>query len=265
MEKLIFSIIIPTFNSAKVLKKALNSISNQTFRDFEILIIDGLSSDNTLEICNFFNDERIKIFSEKDRSIYDAMNKGIKLAKGDWLYFLGSDDTLYDYKVLEDVNELINNTTSLIIYGNVLINGNAGWANDTQIYDGLFNLEKLLKRNISHQAIFYSKKIIKKESYNLDYKVCADYDLNLKLYSKHNFQYFNRVIANFTGGGYSVISKDNEFSITESAIKYFFYSLWKKEFYPLRNGIRVYGVNNFSSLKKFYTLLVYIKHRFIKY
>ena len=74
----VFSIIIPTYDSGNLIATAIESILKQTYRDFEVLIIDGLSSDRTLDVCNSFNDDRIKILSEKDAGIYDAMNKGIE-------------------------------------------------------------------------------------------------------------------------------------------------------------------------------------------
>ena len=86
------SIIIPTFNSANTLRRALDSIIGQTLNDLEVLIMDGVSTDQTLDIAKTYNDNRIRIFSEPDNGVYDAMNKGIDKASGEWLYFLGSDD-----------------------------------------------------------------------------------------------------------------------------------------------------------------------------
>src|ERR1700722_16529958 len=101
----LLSIIIPTYNSQNTILTALQSIVKQSFDDFEIIIVDGLSNDDTVTIVKNFQDDRIKIISELDNGIYDAMNKGIDRAKGDWLYFLGSDDRLYNDTVLEDVNK----------------------------------------------------------------------------------------------------------------------------------------------------------------
>src|SRR5246127_4505724 len=102
-----FSVIIPTYNSAKTISQSIQSVLRQSFTGYEVLIIDGASTDDTLAITSAFNSERIKTISEKDRGVYDAMNKGIKLAKGQWLYFLGSDDALYDDSVLEKIKGLI--------------------------------------------------------------------------------------------------------------------------------------------------------------
>src|SRR6202000_229790 len=96
------------------------SVLRQSFTGYEVLIIDGASTDDTLAITSAFNSERIKTISEKDGGVYDAMNKGIKLAKGEWLYFLGSDDTLYSDIILMKISrEINNNPTSKIIFGDV--------------------------------------------------------------------------------------------------------------------------------------------------
>jgi len=95
-----FSIIIPTYNSSATISVALNSIIKQSYQNFEVIIVDGLSNDNTISIISQFQDDRIKIFSEKDKGVYDAMNKGINYANGKWIYFMGSDDYFYDNTIL---------------------------------------------------------------------------------------------------------------------------------------------------------------------
>jgi glycosyltransferase involved in cell wall biosynthesis len=208
MVDLVFSIIIPTFNSAKTLKYAIESILNQKFNKFEILILDGASLDDTLKIAQSFNDDRIRVFSEKDKGIYDAMNKGIKLAKGEWIYFLGSDDLFYDDTILDNISKYRSH--SKIIYGNVLISGDAGWANDGQIYDGEFSLSKLIETNICHQAIFYNKCVFETCGlFNDRYNVCADWDLNLKLRASFSYYFIDTIVAIFHGGNTSHNLKNN--------------------------------------------------------
>ena len=114
------SIIIPTSNSGKTIKNCLNSLIEQSLKPTEILIVDNLSIDDTASIVKRFIDKYsfIKWFSEKDNGIYSAMNKGIKLAKSEWLYFMGSDDRLYDSDVLKKVFYNCN-TDFDVIYGKV--------------------------------------------------------------------------------------------------------------------------------------------------
>ncbi|WP_417371371.1 glycosyltransferase family 2 protein [Gelidibacter japonicus] len=222
-----FSIIIPTYNSGETLGLALNSIYNQTFKNFEVLIIDGLSSDNTLTIAEKYIDkiESLLISSERDLGIYDALNKGIKLAKGEWLYFMGSDDTLYETTTLEKVVNLKKGVSNNIIYGNVKIIGNTGWAKEGDIYDGKFDTVKIFKKNISHQAIFYKSKFIKEQIgfFNLSYPICSDWDFNLRCWSKTDFYYSDIIIANFFSGGVSTNGDDKLFEkdFIDNILKYF--------------------------------------------
>lgn len=200
------SVIIPTFNSELTIERCLNSLAIQTYQNFEICIVDAASSDGTIEnICRFRSKfKNIRILSESDRGTYDAMNKGIDLAKDEWIYFLGSDDEIHDENVFADIFKVNPDKNCGIVYGNVRIDGDTPWAKDGQIYDGEFTIERLLKRNICHQAIFYRTKMFEKlGKYNLRYPVCADWELNLRFFPKTKSQYLDRIVANFSGGGIS--------------------------------------------------------------
>lgn len=215
------SIIIPTFNSAKTLAVCLDSILKQSFTDFEVLIMDGLSTDNTLEIVKSYDDERLIISSEKDNGIYDAMNKGVLLAKGTWFYFMGSDDSLYERTTIEQFlnnAELKNND---FIYGDVYSTRFKGR------YDGLFSHSKLINQNICHQAIFFRKSIFTKVGkFNTKYKVYADWDHNIRCFfsSKVSNAYLYQIIANYADDGYSsnqideVFKKDKNFLLLSKGI-----------------------------------------------
>ena len=204
MKQPFFSIIIPTYNSAKTLSVCLDSILDQSYRNFEIVIIDSCSIDDTSLIVKkylAFTDSLIKWFSEKDKGIYDAMNKGIELAKGEWLYFLGSDDKFFSNDVLFKMNEYSTKSNTLdVIYGNVFSTRFDG------LYDGEFSNEKICRKNICHQAIFFNNRVFKKiGNYNLKYKVHADWDHNLRWFNSKsiNKQYVDIVFAEYADGGYS--------------------------------------------------------------
>ncbi len=202
----LLSVVIPTYNSEKTIERCLNSLVSQTYCDFEICIIDGASSDETITKANNFRSyfNQIRIVSEKDKGTYDAMNKGVNVAKGEWIYFLGSDDEIHDENVFSDIFNTIIEKNCEIVYGNVHINGDTPWAKDGQIYDGEFDIKQLLVKNICHQAIFYRKKLFNKlGKYNLRYPVCADWDLNLRFFPSTKSKYLDRIIANFYGGGIS--------------------------------------------------------------
>lgn len=195
------SIIIPTYNSASVLPKALDSIVGQTFTDWEVLIMDGVSTDDTLTVARSYHDSRIRIFSEPDKGIYDAMNKGIKKAHGEWLYFLGSDDWLLNENVLSEI--IVQNGLD----GYDVVYGEVEAPHLASNHSGEWTLQTL-DRNRCHQAILYRNKTIRRlGSYNTKYKIWADYDLNLKWFfnKKVKKKHIPTVIAHYSEGGYSSI------------------------------------------------------------
>lgn len=200
------SIIIPTFNSGAVLGRALDSIVAQTFSDWEVLIMDGVSADNTLEIAQSYNDPRIHIYSEPDKGIYDAMNKGIKKANGEWLYFLGSDDWLLFPNTLDSV-------FSMEIDGYDVVYGDVESEHLAPEHSGEWTLETV---DISkcHQGIFYKKYIFKRLGYyDLEYPVWADHDFNWKWFFSHNTQkkYLPIKVAHYSTGGFSSERLDYQF------------------------------------------------------
>lgn len=205
------SIIVPTFNSSQTIQAALNSILNQSMQSYyEIIIIDAKSTDATLNKIDQCCTEQveIRVVSEKDNGVYDAMNKGIKLSKGQWLYFLGSDDTLFNDHVLEDASSFLKDPQLDVVYGNVSspLYG--------EKYDGEFTEWKIPFKNIAHQAIFYRKTLFEKiGNYNLKYRMLADWDLNLRwmINKKIRRKYIDVTIANYATGGMSEVVRDEIF------------------------------------------------------
>lgn len=173
------TIVTPVFNSEKDIANCIENVNNQTYKNYEHIIIDGASTDLTksiiLEKMKIYN--KIRLISEPDLGIYDAMNKGVSLSKCEWIYFLGSDDFFIKDDVLEKVSLYLNRYKNKIdiIYGNVY------FKKLNRIFDGKFNIEKILKHNICHQAIFYNKNTFNKiGDFNLNYKISADYEYNLR-------------------------------------------------------------------------------------
>lgn len=236
-----YSIIIPTFNSGATLKTCLESILSQRCGDFEVLIADGLSKDNTLKIAEAFGDRRIRIFSEPDNGVYDAMNKAVSRALGQWFLFIGSDDTLYTDQVLEEMKVYLDKTEASVVYGNVKIAGNGPWAKDGEIYRGDTSLTILFVSNICHQAICYSREIFNDRiPYQTDYRVCADYDFNLFCASRYKLEYVPLTLSVFNTGGLSSVADDPAFMKEKwiNIVSYFGERLFDKRFLPYRNTIR---------------------------
>lgn len=196
------TIIIPTLRAERTLQTALDSVLCQKFRHFEILIMDSVSRDNTLAIAHASaqRDERIRVFSEPDKGVYDAMNKGIEKARGRWILFLGSDDRLHDEKVLQSFFSVPGCDDFDLVYGNVVSPSYKG------AYDGEFNFEKLLRRNIPHQAIFYKKDLFGLiGSFAVHYKGYADWDLNIRCFKndRARVRYIGLLVAYFGADGIS--------------------------------------------------------------
>jgi glycosyltransferase involved in cell wall biosynthesis len=204
-----FSIIIPSFNEGNDLKRCLNTIGEQSFVDVEIIVVDGGSSDNTLTVLEEFQtgQNKLKFISEPDGGIYDAMNKGIRMSSGKYLYFIGVDDSFFSRTVLERVHEAIRaNGNPEFIYGNVLL------GDSTLIHNGEYNLSKLFYVNICHQSIFYSQAVFEKIGYyNCAYPVYADWDFNFRCFSNRHIskKYINALVAKFSLDGMSSKTKDN--------------------------------------------------------
>lgn len=186
MEKPLISIIIPVLNNFGGLQKSIESIKKQLFTNYEVWVIDGESGERTLSYLSALKFP-FQFISEKDNGIYDAMNKGIQLAKGEWLYFLGSGDVLYDENVLNNVFSSKTYHIYKIISGKVLYEGE----NSPFIYnknkrekEPSWSIMMWIRNGLHHQGTFYNKEIFKNRYYDKDYKILSDYWLNLVLYKK---------------------------------------------------------------------------------
>lgn len=198
MNKPKITVITPTYNAERDIIKCIESVACQTYLPIEHLIIDGGSTDSTLELANKYSN--LKVITEKDDGIYDAMNKGVKYASGEWIYFLGADDVLYDGAVVDNVFSAVEASCFDLIYGNVQ------WGDTGSVYDGRFSLLKLMQKNICHQAIFYRASIFKKiGNFDLNYKTWADWLFNIKCFCNDEVrrQYVDIIVAKFALGGHS--------------------------------------------------------------
>lgn len=198
------SIIIVVRNGRNDIEKALASVFAQRKYICELIVIDGISTDGTLDIIKKHSRDIDYWISEADSGIYDAMNKAVKFATGKYIYFLGCDD-----KLVVDLNVLVTilNDPNTIYYGNVRI------PTRTKPWDGPYNAWKLTRRTICQQAIFYPIKIFKTRSFCTDYKLAADYAFNLRCFGdkRLRFQYIPYVIADYSNTGVSALALDEAF------------------------------------------------------
>jgi glycosyltransferase involved in cell wall biosynthesis len=187
-ESPLISIITVVLNGASTLERAIQSVTNQDFADLEYVIIDGGSTDGSLDIIRAHESDIGYWCSEPDAGLYDAMNKGIRASRGRWLLFLGADDVLV--ADLRGIAALLRDERT-IYYGDVYMRRRQ------VVYDGPFSVYKIMLKNICQQAIFYPRGVFDKHSFNTRYKLWADHALNIALYGdkRFRFAYINRQVC----------------------------------------------------------------------
>jgi len=197
------TVITIVYNNVRDIERTIKSVLNQSYKKIEYIVIDGASTDGTLEVVNTYKDQISKIVSEPDKGIYDAMNKGLSLAKGDYILFMNSGDEIYDTQTVEDI--FASAPWADIYYG------------ETEMYDD--NWQSLGQRrheapeqfdwtsfklgmSISHQAIYIRRNLA--EPYDLQYKYSADIDWIIKAAKKaSNIVNVHRYVAKYLVGGMS--------------------------------------------------------------
>ena len=224
------SIVIPTFNSERTLRRAIDSVVGQNCQNWEVWVVDGCSTDRTVDTIRDYAlaDRRIQYVSESDDGIYDAINKGIQLARWKWLYFMGCDDELYDDQTLNEVFSGDSTEDYDILYGNVFSN--------KEIIHGKFSPEKLVKTPIPHQAMFYRRTIFQRYGgYDISCRCRADYLKTVELFFEEGirWKYIKHTIAHYARGGYSDSVYDIEFDnmLEKTFLRCFGRSLERKKIY----------------------------------
>ncbi len=202
----IVSIITVVFNGEKTLESTIKSVINQTYDNIEYVIIDGNSKDKTLDIIKKYDSKISKWISEPDEGIYDAMNKGINISTGDYIWFMNSGDELANAKTVEDI--ISSSPNSDIYYGDtVMIDCNGNEIGNRRLSPPEKLTWKSFKKGmlVSHQSFIAKKQIIK--SYNLKYKFSADFEwCLLALKNAKSITNTHLTLSKFLDGG---ITKQN--------------------------------------------------------
>ncbi|MBP8934380.1 MAG: glycosyltransferase [Prevotella sp.] len=172
------SIVTVCYNAEKDIEKTILSVINQTYDNIEYIVIDGGSNDKTLSIIDFYANKINKVVSEPDNGIFDAMNKGLDLATGDWINFMNSGDLFHDNNTIEKV--FCRNITENIgvIYGNT--DSKKGVLKMTPFYKQRCMLSPM---GICHQSLFVRADLAKIHKFDLSYKVTADYNMIKSIYN----------------------------------------------------------------------------------
>ncbi len=204
-EQIQVSVITVCRNAEKVIRDTVRSVVTQTYSNIEYIIIDGASADNTLSAIKEAQSDsqsvrHINVVSEPDEGIYDAMNKGIKLAHGDYIYFLNAGDTLYDRYVVQNAVKHIVNTKADVIYGDICYIHPDGRKEIRKYGQSCAKKIYYLTGDcINHQAMFTRKTCYENELFDTAYKICADREWMMRICKKgSSFAAADMMVCNYS-------------------------------------------------------------------
>ena len=229
MKTPLISIITVSYNAATTIEQTILSVINQTYPNIEYIIIDGGSTDGTIDIIKKYVDKISYWISEPDKGIYDAMNKGIKIASGEWINFMNCGDSFYSNTVIKEVFSKAN-LNSDIIYGNT----NLLYFVGNYIKFG----DKVTDKNympFCHQSSFARTMLMKEYNFDIQYKICSDKNFFHLMYKANKtFEYVNITISNFDAN-YGISSTNynqllNEIGLIEGKNNEWEWKLYKKYF-----------------------------------
>lgn len=212
---IILSIVCPTFNCVSTVRSLIDSVLLQSCDSYELIILDGGSTDGTVEIIREYGN-RINYISEPDNGIYDAMNKGIDMAKGEWLYFIGADDSLYSNNVVEKVIPQLGEDVDVLMCD--IMSPKLGRCSS------VYSLKTFFTNTIHHQGVIYRRKVFESHRYDTTLKIMADYEMNLYVWrSVYRIKSSDIIFANHTPEGVSgqphLINYNEEIAVRNKYMK----------------------------------------------
>jgi glycosyltransferase involved in cell wall biosynthesis len=208
------SIITIVYNGVNEIDNTIKSVIEQSYENIEYIIIDGNSDDGTQNVIKKYQNKIDYWISEPDKGVYDAMNKGIKYATGEWICFMNSGDKFYDKNVIEHIFNKSYSYLINVIYGDVfVITKNECFIKRAE---QLVTIKKRLP--FSHQSSFVRTSVMRNNLFNTEFKICADYDFFYNLYRTDNlqFQYIPLTVASFDAVG-GISSSNPMLSYKETA------------------------------------------------
>ena len=202
------SIVIPSFNSQEFIAYTIESVLFQKYRNIELIIVDGGSRDDTIKIIKSYGQKITKFISEPDRGVFDALNKGIKIASGDVIGWLGSDDFYIDDSVVDIAMKTIVNKNVEMCWGDLIYVDRKNPNRIVRFWKSSEYKEGKFKKGwqLPHFASFIKKDVLEKYGgFNLDFPIAADYELMLRLLEKHKVKsyYIPKALVKMRTGGQS--------------------------------------------------------------
>lgn len=227
MHEIMISIITATYNSAETINDTIKSVLCQTNKDFEYIIVDGGSTDETIDIVKSYESEfsgRLKWVSEKDKGIYDAMNKGIKMASGDIIGILNSDDYYTSDDILQTIADAFKCRNVDAIYGDIHFIKDGVPDKCVRYYSSrLFSPFWLRFGFMPAHPSFYCKRDVFDKSglYRLDYKIGSDYEMMVRLFRKHKIssRYVPKDFVTMRTGGASNSNLQSRLTLIKEDVK----------------------------------------------
>ena len=209
------TVITASFNNSSTLPQTIDSLLSQSFKNIEYIVIDGNSTDGTKEILQSNSSNITKIISEKDSGIYDALNKGITLASGEIIGFLHADDTYASTDILDKIAAAFSQSPSIwAVYGDLQFVSQENTSKVIRSWKSKPFKPNLLARGWmpAHPTLFFRKEVYEKYGhFNTNYRIAADYDFILRVFSQPGFSatYIPEVFINMRMGGASTGSLKN--------------------------------------------------------
>ena len=206
--KPLITVVTVVFNGVEYLEETIKSVINQTYDNIEYIIIDGGSTDGTIGIIKKYEGKIAHWVSEPDKGIYDAMNKGIDLATGEWINFMNAGDGFVNNNVVQIILKKLDSNL-IAVYGDTIF--------DYGVYEILRKALCLSKISYGmifcHQSVFVNTNYHKSNRFSCNYSIVGDYEFFLKLYIENinSFRYISQPIAKYSMGG---VSSNNEIELT---------------------------------------------------
>ena len=228
------SVITVCFNAADTIERTIRSVRSQTYGAIEHVVVDGGSTDGTMDVVRRYADRIATIVSEKDNGIFDAMNKGIGLSTGEVLYFLNADDTFVDPQVVEDiVAAFAADPSRMLVYGNVILEGAApGVVNYPARPFRDHSVSEFLHNSFCHQAVFVRRELFAKLGlFQCEYRFSADYEWIIRAFKAEggrDFHFIERFIAYY----YALGRSQQHAQVTDREVQ----NMQRKHFLSLEYG-----------------------------